>query len=214
MPFSIAREPLRSPCADTRTRCQKTEVRCLTPLSALICVIRMGIRSYEHTRSSTDDREQRTESRDIHPTLTPTPIRASVKTRTASDNHAPAPPHRETTGASPAAKTLFTLSKNQMPEDRCRNDRHRSRNTSTITKPISPYHAATAAGLPIPAFCPLTADGGADRSRTDDLLNANQALSQLSYGPVVRCQIRHQMPGTGRSAATHPSDIRHLISDL
>jgi hypothetical protein len=25
--------------------------------------------------------------------------------------------------------------------------------------------------------------GGADRSRTDDLLNAIQALSQLSYGP-------------------------------
>ena len=28
-------------------------------------------------------------------------------------------------------------------------------------------------------------DGGARRSRTDDLLNANQALSQLSYGPVT-----------------------------
>lgn len=27
------------------------------------------------------------------------------------------------------------------------------------------------------------ADGGARRDRTDDLLNANQALSQLSYGP-------------------------------
>jgi hypothetical protein len=26
-------------------------------------------------------------------------------------------------------------------------------------------------------------DGGADRDRTDDLLNANQALSQLSYSP-------------------------------
>ena len=26
-------------------------------------------------------------------------------------------------------------------------------------------------------------DGGARRDRTDDLLNANQALSQLSYGP-------------------------------
>ncbi len=25
--------------------------------------------------------------------------------------------------------------------------------------------------------------GGADRDRTDDLLNANQALSQLSYSP-------------------------------
>ena len=26
--------------------------------------------------------------------------------------------------------------------------------------------------------------GGADRDRTDDLLNANQALSQLSYSPI------------------------------
>ena len=26
-------------------------------------------------------------------------------------------------------------------------------------------------------------NGGARRDRTDDLLNANQALSQLSYGP-------------------------------
>ncbi len=29
----------------------------------------------------------------------------------------------------------------------------------------------------------LTSNGGARRDRTDDLLNANQALSQLSYGP-------------------------------
>ena len=28
--------------------------------------------------------------------------------------------------------------------------------------------------------------GGADRDRTDDLLNANQALFQLSYGPEVK----------------------------
>jgi hypothetical protein len=27
-------------------------------------------------------------------------------------------------------------------------------------------------------------DGGLDRDRTDDLLNANQALSQLSYEPI------------------------------
>ncbi len=29
------------------------------------------------------------------------------------------------------------------------------------------------------------ANGGARRDRTDDLLNANQALSQLSYGPKL-----------------------------
>ena len=30
---------------------------------------------------------------------------------------------------------------------------------------------------------PRTGHGGARRDRTDDLLNANQVLSQLSYGP-------------------------------
>ena len=29
-------------------------------------------------------------------------------------------------------------------------------------------------------------DGGGERDRTDDLLNANQALSQLSYTPVSK----------------------------
>ena len=29
-------------------------------------------------------------------------------------------------------------------------------------------------------------NGGAGRDRTDDLLNANQALFQLSYGPSVK----------------------------
>ena len=29
-------------------------------------------------------------------------------------------------------------------------------------------------------------NGGADRDRTDDLLNANQALSQLSYSPITK----------------------------
>src|ERR1035438_10882692 len=31
--------------------------------------------------------------------------------------------------------------------------------------------------------------GGPDRDRTDDLLDANQALSQLSYGPICRVPI-------------------------
>src|SRR4051812_43302907 len=38
---------------------------------------------------------------------------------------------------------------------------------------------------------PRKEDGGARRDRTDDLLNANQALSQLSYGPS-------KMVGLGR----------------
>jgi hypothetical protein len=31
----------------------------------------------------------------------------------------------------------------------------------------------------------LKINGGADRDRTDDLLNAIQALSQLSYSPII-----------------------------
>ena len=34
-------------------------------------------------------------------------------------------------------------------------------------------------------FIQLKRCGGARRDRTDDLLNANQALSQLSYGPEI-----------------------------
>ena len=33
-------------------------------------------------------------------------------------------------------------------------------------------------------FPPPLKDGGGERDRTDDLLNANQALSQLSYTPI------------------------------
>ena len=36
--------------------------------------------------------------------------------------------------------------------------------------------------------------GGARRDRTDDLLHAMQALSQLSYGPTRRPRILDQMP--------------------
>ena len=45
-----------------------------------------------------------------------------------------------------------------------------------------------ACGYAVAGFVPNqgseTKPGGADRDRTDDLLNAIQALSQLSYGPT------------------------------
>ena len=42
--------------------------------------------------------------------------------------------------------------------------------------------------------------GGARRDRTDDLLRAKQALSQLSYGPKInKCQMYHlTLVGLGR----------------
>src|SRR5262249_15178250 len=47
-------------------------------------------------------------------------------------------------------------------------------------------------GLPTEAAGPAKV-GGARRNRTDDLLLAKQALSQLSYGPALR----HQRSGNG-----------------
>jgi hypothetical protein len=47
-------------------------------------------------------------------------------------------------------------------------------------------------GLPTEAAPPAKV-GGARRNRTDDLLLAKQALSQLSYGPALR----HQRSGNG-----------------
>jgi hypothetical protein len=40
--------------------------------------------------------------------------------------------------------------------------------------------------------------GGARRDRTDDLLLAKQALSQLSYGPDGDQRVRHQASGKER----------------
>jgi hypothetical protein len=50
--------------------------------------------------------------------------------------------------------------------------------------------------------------GGADRDRTGDPLLAKQVLSQLSYGPKVRCQI----PDGQVSEALIP-DTRSLSSE-
>src|SRR5687768_831424 len=55
--------------------------------------------------------------------------------------------------------------------------------------------------------------GGARRDRTDDLLLAKQALSQLSYGPLpgARCRVS----GTSSAAAPGLSpDIWHLMVGL
>ena len=40
---------------------------------------------------------------------------------------------------------------------------------------------------------------GADRDRTCDLLNANQALSQLSYSPIITCGSRSSGPAWTRT---------------
>ncbi len=42
------------------------------------------------------------------------------------------------------------------------------------------------------------ADGGAERDRTDDLLLAKQALSQLSYSPNLVASLNWSVVGLGR----------------
>ena len=49
--------------------------------------------------------------------------------------------------------------------------------------------------------------GGARRDRTDDLLNANQALSQLSYGPQGTNTIRKGPKMNGGPGTTRTSDL-------
>ena len=55
----------------------------------------------------------------------------------------------------------------------------------------------------------LSSAGGAERDRTDDLLNANQALSQLSYSPLYSA-ISYQLSGWG----CHPPNQPRNESDL
>jgi hypothetical protein len=46
--------------------------------------------------------------------------------------------------------------------------------------------------------------GGARRDRTDDLMLAKHALSQLSYGPVTRRRMLHVVAELAVPCKTHP----------
>ena len=88
----------------------------------------------------------------------------------------------------------------QIFSSRCRQNRRTDRKVwrklfssggNTLIHDVVVRAAEEAAGANAPrprsngeAICASDMDGGAGRDRTDDLLNANQALSQLSYGPV------------------------------
>ena len=62
----------------------------------------------------------------------------------------------------------------------------------------APYIKTAVDQSSLPASCSLRRkDGGGERDRTDGLLVANQALSQLSYTPA-RQPIFASGPGVGR----------------
>ncbi len=52
-----------------------------------------------------------------------------------------------------------------------------------VELPTSPLSGVRSNQL---SYRPVLETGGAGRDRTGDLLNANQALSQLSYSPYLR----------------------------
>ena len=49
--------------------------------------------------------------------------------------------------------------------------------------------------------------GGARRDRTDDLMLAKHALSQLSYGPLSRRPLKGRTPDHGGPGTTRTSDL-------
>lgn len=133
----------------------------------------------------------------------------SVTDPLAADNPRRVPSLPEKTGASPVAKTLFTFSRTgiraQEPGAGNQKDwlpnpypRHHPINNLTNIVRTKPQTAEPGSWL-------LSSDYGADRSRTDDLLNANQALSQLSYGPGFRRQ--DQSSDVGGDAPTVPHTL-------
>ena len=94
-------------------------------------------------------------------------------------------------------KTLFTLSKIQTmdpdvtdhppPEHADGKPQFETIQTSVTCSPSPDGSGARPRNAPPERFVPLRGTGltgGADRDRTDDLLLAKQALSQLSYGPA------------------------------
>jgi hypothetical protein len=100
---------------------------------------------------------------------------------------------------------LFTMSDNLHRGDRRdQRDTNSSAWTSNGAGDFSPAFAQASAGnlrgskAGLPTEAALAAKvGGARRNRTDDLLLAKQALSQLSYGPS-RCRRLVRMVGLGR----------------
>jgi hypothetical protein len=64
-----------------------------------------------------------------------------------------------------------------------------------------------------PVFLRAHQHGGGERDRTDDLLLAKQALSQLSYTPSGTCTLndRNQAGGSGWARTNDPRLIKTVL---
>jgi hypothetical protein len=75
---------------------------------------------------------------------------------------------------------------------------------------LSSFDAAAFAttGLPSRSWLQPAKAGGARRDRTDDLMLAKHALSQLSYGPVTRRRMLHRHTWPKPVSTSPPSPVR------
>jgi hypothetical protein len=170
MPLPIAREPL-DPHAPTHTS-------------------EHGNRTHTNTRGR---RSQETMNRNRKPGYSPnstprTELRASKTRYSIRQSSSCRLPRRRR----PAGRRLPKPS-SRCPRTRCTEQTSQtdvcSRTSKSLLLPSPVAGRLSRRPLAPPALvaCSLASEtGGADRSRTDDLLNANQALSRLSYGPRFR----------------------------
>jgi hypothetical protein len=174
--FPIRKSPDQSSFATPRSLSQRTTSFIASqcqgihrmPLRRLIALIINALHPPPPKETAGDHTTDKTILLRIHP----------MPARCTPRDPAPSPPRRD--GRNPAhnrMNVLFTMSNNPQPE-------HDRANARAATPPQNPNRTddATphAAGKP---EWPANPNGGARRDRTDDLMLAKHALSQLSYGP-------------------------------
>ena len=93
---------------------------------------------------------------------------------------------------------------------RCQRPKHKAQ-AALLSRPPAPISLHPVSYLVCLSVCPTArsppppkeGSGGAERDRTDDLLLAKQALSQLSYSPQARPQAHVQLQRTTRPKPSH-----------
>ena len=120
--------------------------------------------------------------------------------------------------APPAVKDPKASDNRPAPIDGCQNPLHNVKHPRTRRQrpdhprcPRRPPRTSSRPAPPARVARPTPAcaradgprPGGADRTRTDDLLRAKQALSQLSYGPAQDSRPRDRNPGIATLGSDH-----------
>jgi hypothetical protein len=174
--FPIRKSPDQSSFATPRSLSQRTTSFIASqcqgihrmPLRRLIALIINALHPPPHAGQPVDHTTDKTILLRIHP----------MPARCTPRDPSPAPPRQD--GRNPARNrmnVLFTMSNNpQTPDDRAPPSRPTPHNPNRTARP-------TTGRSPRPKTTRQNPNGGARRDRTDDLMLAKHALSQLSYGP-------------------------------